>query len=249
MLAFLYARRCMNGSALFARSGVCTSPRGSTPLRRLPITEGLIMGRVRCALIVAAFAFAASAAEAQTIGFKLGASLSNLQIDGTTGETDYTTGFAGGGFIRFGFGRLGIQPEILSVTKGAELDGGEGGEDSSLKIEYIEIPVLIHLPLTYGSSFAPYVFGGPAFAFEIGCDFEDVDCDDESQADPVVLKSTDIGLTAGGGLAFAMGPGALLLEGRYTWGMTDIDDTEDAVEIKNRSALILAGYSIPIGRR
>src|SRR5690606_12326079 len=125
-------------------------------------------------VLAAALAFTATAAEAQTIGFKLGASLSNLKIDGTTAETDYTTGFAGGGFIRFGFGRLGIQPEILSVTKGAEVDGGAvDGEDSALNIEYIEIPVLLHLPLTYGSSFAPYVFGGPSFAFEIGCEFED----------------------------------------------------------------------------
>lgn len=200
-------------------------------------------------VLAGALALTASAAEAQTIGFKLGASLSNIKFGDSTAETDYTTGFAGGGFIRFGFGRLGIQPEILSVTKGAEQDGGEGGEDSALKIEYIEIPVLIHLPLTYGSSFAPYVFGGPSFAFEVGCDFEDVDCDDEAQVDPIELKSTDIGLTAGGGLAFAMGPGALLLEGRYTWGMTNIDDSAEENEIKNRSALILAGYSIPIGRR
>ena len=45
-----------------------------------------------------------------------------------------------------------------------------------------------------------------------------------------------------------MGPGALLLEGRYTWGLTNISDVADAVEIKNRSAYITAGYSIPLGR-
>lgn len=209
------------------------------------------MKRIHGAMIVAAaFAVTASAAEAQTIGFKLGVSMSNLAIDGTTAETDYTTGFAGGGFIRFDLGRLGIQPEILSVTKGAEIeDDGAGADDSAIKIEYIEIPVLLHLPLAYGSSFAPYIFGGPSFAFEIDCEFEDIDCDDESITEPVETKGTDIGLTAGGGLAFAMGPGALLLEGRYTWGMTNIDDTQDEVEIKNRSALIMAGYSIPLGRR
>jgi hypothetical protein len=202
---------------------------------------------------VALLAASAAGADAQTIGFKLGASMSNLSIDGTTGDSDYSTGFVGGGFVRFGLGRLGIQPEILSVTKGAEFDGGEGFEDESIDIEYIAVPVLLHFPLTYGSSFAPYIIAGPEFAFDIGCEFsgegEDIDCDDESFPDgPLERKSIDIGLSAGGGFAFAMGPGALLLEGRYTWGMTNIDDTPDAVEIKNRSAYILAGYSIPLGR-
>lgn len=212
------------------------------------------MRRFSFAVIIAAAAIALSApaADAQTIGFKLGASMSNLSIDGTTGDTDWNTGFVGGGFIRFGFGRLGIQPEILSVTKGAEFDA-EGG-DESIKIEYVAIPILLHLPLTYGSSFAPYIIAGPEFAFDIGCEFSaggaDIDCDDDSFPDgPFTRKSIDIGLSAGGGFAFAMGPGALLLEGRYTWGLTDINDSPDPVELKNRSAYFTAGYSIPIGRR
>ena len=204
-----------------------------------------------CIAGAAALAFSAADADAQTIGFKLGASLSNLSIGETTGPTDWTTGFVGGGFIRFGFGRLGIQPEILSVTKGAEMDV-ESGDDETLKIEYIAVPILLHLPLTYGASFAPYLIAGPEFAFDIGCEFTDasgeVDCDSQDFPDgPLERESIDIGLSAGGGFAFAMGPGALLLEGRYTWGLTDL--TADATEMKNRSAYILAGYSIPLGRR
>jgi hypothetical protein len=200
----------------------------------------------------AALALSAMAADAQTIGFKLGASMSNLSI-GDNSDTDWNTGFMGGGFIRFGFGRLGIQPEILSVRKGAEYDVPDG-EDEAISIEYVAVPVLLHLPLTYGSSFAPYVIGGPEFAFDIGCEFSgagaDIDCDSADMPDgPLDRKSIDIGLSAGGGLAFAMGPGALLLEGRYTWGLTNIHDSPDADEIKNRSAYFLAGYSIPIGRR
>lgn len=202
-------------------------------------------------LATAALAFSAAAAEAQTIGFKLGASMSNLSIDGTTGESDFSTGFVGGGFIRFGFGRLGIQPEILSVTKGAEFDGATDDADEALNIEYVAVPVLLHFPLTYGSSFAPYIIGGPEFAFDVGCEFEaagdTVDCD-EAPDGPIERKSIDIGLSAGGGFAFAVGPGALLLEGRYTWGLTNISDSPDPDEMKNRSAYFLAGYSIPLGR-
>lgn len=210
------------------------------------------MKRINGAILagVAALAFGATAASAQTIGFKAGASLSNLSIDGSTEGLDYRTGFVGGGFIRFGFGRLGIQPEILSVTKGAELDDPAG--DESISIEYVAIPVLLHLPLTYGASFAPYIMGGPEFAFDIGCEQEvggvAVDCDDAG-VDEFQRKSLDIGLSAGGGLAFAVGPGALLVEGRYTWGLTNIQEVETESEVKNRSAYLMAGYSIPLGRR
>jgi len=203
----------------------------------------------------AALAVSASSVDAQTIGFKLGASMSKFSSDGTTDVYDFMTSFAGGGFVRFGFGRLGIQPEILSVTKGAEIDGGgTGGEDASYKIEYVEVPVLLHLPLTYGASFAPYVMGGPAFGFDIGCEESlggtETDCDDVTDGFLSERKSIDIGLSAGGGLAFAMGPGAVLVEGRYTWGLTNINDSAvpDPIDVKNRSILLLAGYSIPLGR-
>lgn len=202
--------------------------------------------------LAAVLAFGAAPADAQTIGFKVGASMSKLSIDGTTEDSDWNTGFMGGGFVRFNLGRIGLQPELLAVTKGAKLD--DGADEGSLEIEYVAVPVLLHLPLTYGTSFTPYIVAGPEFAFDIGCEATlndvTVDCDSSEFPDEAFARKTvDIGLTAGGGFGFAMGPGALLLEGRYTHGLSNIDDTPDPVEIKNRSIYITAGYSIPLGGR
>lgn len=212
------------------------------------------MRRFTCAAMAATAALTLSTgvAEAQTIGFKLGASMSNVSVDGTTGPSDWTTAFMGGGFIRFGFGRLGIQPEILSVRKGTEFDN-DVVDDDRVHIEYIAVPVLLHLPLTYGASFAPYIVGGPEFAFDIGCEqsiagASDVDCDDGGFPF-ATRRSIDIGLSAGGGLALAVGPGALMIEGRYTWGLTNVNDSGEDFDVRNRSAYVLGGYSIPIGRR
>lgn len=193
----------------------------------------------------AALALAATGADAQTIGAKLGASFSTLTTDAEDENIDRLTGFVGGGFVRFDFGRLGLQAELLTVTKGATFDFNalDAGE-VDFSLEYVEIPVLLHMPLSMGSSFAPYVLAGPAFAFEVGCESTTTlgtrDCEG--------LKSTDIGLAAGGGLAFAMGPGALLVEGRYTWGMTNLIEDEGSGSLKNRSAYLMAGYSIPLSR-
>jgi opacity protein-like surface antigen len=200
--------------------------------------------------LMAALALSAVDARAQTIGFKLGASLANQNYTDPDLETSGLTGFAGGGLVRFGLGRLGLQFELLTVTKGSEVDDA-GSLDTKTKIEYVEIPALVHLPLTVGQSFAPYIIAGPYVAFEIGCTLEnqtsgaDVDCDDSGFEN----EKTDFGVSAGGGLAFAMGPGAIVLEGRYSWGMKNLNPGTIGSEVKNRAALLLVGYEIALGRR
>jgi hypothetical protein len=197
----------------------------------------------------AAFALSATAAQAQTLGFKLGASFATLSIDDAATTQNSITGFIGGGHIRFGLtDRLGLQAELLSVTKGADITAGT--PDFDLRLEYIEVPLLLHLPLMMGANFSPYLIGGPSIGFEIRCRTTiaggvTADCGD---ADAFARNSTDFGVTAGGGFAFAMGPGALLLEGRYTWGLSDISRADD-ITIRNRSGAVMAGYEIPLGRR
>jgi hypothetical protein len=195
----------------------------------------------------------ASDISAQTIGFKLGASFGKWSVedDGLEVEASSVTSFMGGGFIRFGLGRFGFQPELLVVTRGAEFqpEPGDPFGIEGFKVDYVEVPVLLVLPFTSSPGVSPYVFGGPSFAFEIACKADDVgasedfaDCDGLDVFD---RKSMDIGLTAGGGIEFPLGPGALLLEGRYNFGLSNIYDGE-SVTIKSRTPAVLAGYSIPL---
>lgn len=210
--------------------------------------------------VVAAFAAAAllgtTGASAQTIGFKLGASFANwnMEEDGTEIEGETLTSFMGGGFIRFGMGRFGIQPELLVVTRGTEFEDETFDATAKFKVDYVEVPVLLVLPLSMGTGVAPYVFGGPSFAFEIACNVsiegggvdEESDCDEEGVESS--RKSTDIGATVGAGLEFPLGPGNLLIEGRYNWGLSNLSE-ESGADVKSRTAAILAGYSIWLGRR
>ena len=185
----------------------------------------------------------ALAADAQTIGFKLGASLANISEEGTS--IGRLTGFAGGGFVRLG-GRLGIQAELLTVTKGAEED-----EDvlapGKLQLEDVEIPVLLHAALTTGSSFAPYVFAGPSAAFEVRCESNEAAGNHVLQCGEP-RKSTDFGVHVGGGLGIALGPGSLLAEGRYNMGFTNLDDSGHGHELKTRTIMIMVGYAISLVR-
>jgi hypothetical protein len=116
----------------------------------------------------AALAITATGASAQTIGFKLGAGFANMADDRADVTTSGITGFAGGGHIRFGLGgRIGLQAELLSVTKGADFTG-HGAANNDLSFEYVEIPVVAHIPLTLGNV-APYVFGGGAVGLQVRC--------------------------------------------------------------------------------
>lgn len=205
----------------------------------------LASASLACAALIA---IGAGAARGQTIGFKLGAAPANIDVDVTATTQERTTGFAGGGFIRFGSGMLGLQAELLSITKGTDIVGP--GFDQQLRLEYVEIPVLVHLNLLQGSTFTPYVFAGPTVSLEAGCSARDdagrIDCDDSN-----VLfdrRKTDFGATGGGGFAFLAGPGAVLIEGRYTMGMTNIN-AGVGPSAKNRATVLMAGYAIPLGRR
>jgi hypothetical protein len=214
---------------------------------------------MKFAAVAAAFALLGTAdveAQGMTIGFKMGASFSNVSVDPDEGfDTKSLTAFTGGGFLRFPLGPVQLQPELMYITKGFKMEDDESDAEGKFKLSYIEIPVLIVLPLTQGASFSPYVFGGPAFAFEASCKiaFEgggvsgDVDCDEGG--DTIERKKFDVGAMFGAGFGIPAGPGSLLIEGRYNFGLMNIADTDGDESLKNRSGAVLVGYSIPLGTR
>ncbi len=187
---------------------------------------------------------------AQTIGFKGGMTYSKLDVEGDDAG-DYLGKFGGGGFVRFGFAGLGMQAELLALTKGSKEDFE--GSSASLKLDYIEVPVLARFGLGANPMISPYIMVGPAFAFETGCSAElsggggniGADCDDTD----FPRKKFDIGAAGVAGLEFRAGPGNILVEGRYTHGLLNIND-DDRVgndgKIMNRSFAVMAGYAITL---
>lgn len=206
------------------------------------------------ALALAMGALSIDSAAAQTIGFKVGPTFSNIDEDpdDTTVDESTLTSFGGGGFIRFGFAGLSLQLEALAITKGSKVEDEGGDDDLELQLDYIEVPITAMFSLGNG----PYLFVGPSFGFEIDCDISvkfggsenSFDCDDDS-VDSFERKKLDVGVTGGLGFQFPAGPGSLLIEGRYTHGLTNLNDSNTDGKIRNRSYAAFAGYAIPIGSR
>lgn len=165
-------------------------------------------------------------------GFKAGLNLANISGDDAEGSSTLM-GFAFGGFMTYNFSpNMAIQPEILYTMKGFSVDAIIMEIDT--KFNYLEIPVL--LKFTFGeNSTKPFFMVGPAFSILMSADVEGLDVKD-------ALKSTDLGIVAGAGAGFPMGSGTMSVEGRYTMGMSSVDDTGLDIDWKNSVISVMVGY-------
>lgn len=213
---------------------------------------------MRKAFAVAALAAAVVATEdvsAQSFTFGPVAGVSIASFSGDDLEAaDSRTGFFGGAQVVWQApGSLfGVETGAMYVQKGAS-EEGEGGE-VTIGLDYIAIPLLLRIaPPMANSSFTPAFGLGVTAGFEIGCSLEvegegvelDADCDAGGE-ESLETKSFDLGLTASVGADFAAGNMIVAPFARYTYGLTNIVDAEDA-DVKNTAILI--GAALRFGGR
>ena len=127
-----------------------------------------------------------------------------------------------------------LQPELHYVQKGAQLEAGTGAGLGSLvfKLGYGEIPLLLRADFGSGS-WRPFVTVGPTFAMRTSCKAEaeteeiklSVDCNEfegegGTAEDP--FTKTDVGGSAGVGLAGSMLGRSAFVQIRYGRGFTNV---------------------------
>ncbi len=178
-------------------------------------------------------------------GIKAGLNVSNLRDD--PDETDFETknGIVFGGFLGIDpLGPMAFQVEVLYSQKGAKVSVGTN--EATVSVNYLEIPVLVKLttpvapPLVSANFYA-----GPAVAFKLSSKTEvngqKIDDPDSAEDD---LKSSDLGGVLGANLSFsALGLAAVMVDLRYTLGLSDITDAQDAdpQSIKNGVVSLTVG--------
>ncbi len=196
-------------------------------------------------LLVLATAVAASAQI--TAGVKGGLNLANMSFDVPNPGTTPTirTGAAIGGFVGLPVSpAIAIQPEVLFAMKGTNGDVGVPGVEDSLRLTYLDVPVLLRLIVPTTAKAAPFVYAGPTFGFPMSAketvkvasgmtDERDFESD---------LKSLEVGIAFGGGVQFRR----LSIEARFTQGLTNIltaaASDNGTATVKNRVIAILAGF-------
>jgi hypothetical protein len=195
---------------------------------------GIAVVALGCVVITTA---PASAQDWQA-GVRAGVNLANVSTEaaGDTEALDMVPRLVAGVFLTWPIASwLDLQPEVLYSAKGARAD--VEGFESSLLLDYLEIPVLARIPLRMlGRSVS--VLAGPSFGVRLRAraraDFdgstEEVDIGDDAER-------TDVGAVVGAGFEIR----SVIIDGRYTFGFTDIDRAED-VKSKNRVFSFSVGF-------
>ena len=203
----------------------------------------------------------ASTASAQKnrIGILGGLNFANLDVD--SGKTSNRNAYGFGGFLELGLGeKLALCLQPMFLQKGAKIVMEEGAEGLSgeFQMSYIEIPVLLKLPLGSGGA-VPYLLAGPTVGFvtsskvlvkvleiSVDADFKDA------------TKSLDVGAVFGGGIQLPMGQNRIFVEAKYSLGLADIAQAGEInalgmtgsipdTEVKTKGIQIMAGISMPFG--
>lgn len=205
------------------------------------------MRRATAVLLALCFLCVGDASAQITLGLKAGLNVSDLSVkdaDGDSFDLESKTGFAGGAWFQLGLGDVfALQPEVLYSPKGARQNVGE--TTLSLDLTYLDVPLLVMARVPAGDSpIWPILYVGPVFSFELDCKLKGQDaslgCD--AGAEPTSrTKSMDTGVAFGAGFEFFFGSIRAQLDGRYTVGLRNINDTDSGSNVKNRSWTFLFG--------
>ncbi len=221
-------------------------------------------------------ALAAPPAGAMEVGFYGGMTIANLggdadefrlalqaefeDVAGGTwdSERESRLGPAIGGFVAFPFHRdLLFQPEVHYVPRGSEFSWtgvvdrfGIVGLEGVIEASYLEFPLTLRWTPAAAAHGAvqPLVLFGPSIGVNLDGAFV-VSFGGSEIPEDLPMKGMSFGLVMGGGVEVELNSAAsLLVEGRYTLGLTSLADDAE-FSLPGREVAVLAGLSFHIPRR
>lgn len=176
-------------------------------------------------LFAVLFIFTLTTTHAQDISFGIKAGVNFSSVTGdNVDELDGRTSLHAGGVVNIGISELfAVQPEVLFSAQGATTS--EEGIDATVKLDYINIPIMADFTVAEGFSLQ----GGPQIGFNMTSEVEWEDETEELED----IESLDLGLGIGAQYRLPMG---LFFQARYVIGMSDIssDDSDD----KNQNSVL-----------
>jgi len=184
---------------------------------------------------------ALTAAQGLEMGVRGGVNVATLanEADGSGAASDPRLGIVAGAFVTWPMVEgLEIQPEVLYSSEGGKVD--EPGVDSRVVLDYLDIPVLARFSRHGPGTSRFYVIGGPAFGVRLRArtrtvfsgSTEEIDISDD-------VERTDVGVVVGGGFE----RGHLVLDGRYTHGLSNVDARADeGLAVRNRAFAVTVGW-------
>lgn len=158
---------------------------------------------------IAALTFTTTNAQGISFGAKAGVNFASVTGDDVD-SAESRTSFQAGAVVNIGVTELfSVQPEVVFSAQGFKET--DGGVESVLMLNYINIPVLADFEVAPGLSLQ----GGPQVGINIGDDVE-VDGTNVGSLD---AESVEVGAAIGAQYKLPVG---VFFQARYTIGLTDI---------------------------
>lgn len=205
----------------------------------------------RLALLTVAIVFLAAIPEAMAqrrfeVGLKTGPSFTDIAQDEDDGGSYHRRiAAAGGGWVRLALaGPLSVQVDALSTPKGTRLELADSDVSETLMLRYFEAPFLLRLDAPRPEDGGWYVVGGGYFAVRtsakvqihlVDSSIESGTRDDASDA----IERYDHGWVAGAGYDIGR---FIVVEGRYTRGLANVNRIPDSVGFTNRALTFMVGF-------
>lgn len=184
-------------------------------------------------------------AQHRQFGAKVGPSFTGIVLAEDDGQ-DYHPRIAasGGGFIALPLTpRLSLQLEAMSSPKGARLDEAGTGITQTLMLRYFEVPALVRVRGPVLGVGMPYFLAGPYFGIRTSAKAQlsfvvnSIKSGSRDNAD-ALIERFEGGLIVGAGLDISR---HLMVEGRYSHGLTNANRVADAPRFINRGLSFTTG--------
>jgi outer membrane protein with beta-barrel domain len=175
-------------------------------------------------------------ARAQAIGIKGGVSFGNISNKGLLPSSLETrTGGALGVYLDSGTGLVSFGIEGLYAQRGAT--SNQSLATAETRLDYIDVPAYLKI-MVPTPGVRPFAYAGPQVSFEMKCrTAAGGRCPSGSSR-----KTTDFAGVIGGGVRIGGNTG-FTVEGRYVYGLTDLDlsTVTSSDSYKNRTFMLLIG--------
>lgn len=173
-----------------------------------------------------------------------GINLANFGRDLTS--TTMRFGFMGGVFLEIPVTeQLYLSPNLWYLQKGYR------DASYTVNVDYIELPVNILWKKPMGTKMKLRVFVGPQIGYmliknQTGTGPDALTASGFTGSDPG-LKALDFGINGGAGFEMTFGKTTVLLEGRYQFGLANINDTGSLTTRNSAQAYSTSGILVNLG--
>jgi hypothetical protein len=183
-------------------------------------------------------------------GVKIGINGAGIYGEGTD-EWGGKSGICLGGLVAYKVNRFfGVQGELMYSQKGARIENTSRDEPTTLKVDYIEIPIFAKLsnisggmmcciPLPEGRRTSLYL--GPALGLKIASSIE-TETGGSSDAD-VDAKTLDIGLALGVSFGYGSENLSVFADFRFTAGLMPVYGESVVSDARNYAAYMGLGMA------